>query len=202
MAQVSTPEVEKTSPTPMVRAYVRETLETIFLALLLFFTLRVSIQNFRVEGSSMDRTIHPGEYVFVNKLAYPGVPVGGMERYPLGFPKRGDIIVFHAPGGQSRDFVKRVIGLPGDTVEVKQGHVLVNGHALDEPYKELDSRTVASTKVPDGQVYVMGDNRPASNDSRAWGPIPISSIIGRVWVRYWPVKDAKFFTLVSYRYSS
>lgn len=203
MVQVTTPPVEKPRTPPMMRAFVRETMETVVLALLLFFALRVSIQNFQVEGASMSPSIHPGEYVFVNRRSYLEVPldrIGGKGKvaYPLGFPKRGDIIVFHAPGGQSRDFVKRVIGLPGDVVQVQAGQVLVNGVALDEPYKELDVQTVPPTRVPDAQVYVMGDNRPASNDSRAWGPVPVHSIIGRVWVRYWPAKVAKFFKSVSY----
>ena len=160
----------------------------------------------------MEPSIQGGEYVFVNKLSYVGIPWGRIAQvlpfvdapadqvlYPLGFPKRGDVVVFPAPGGSSRDFVKRVIGLPGDRVEVRAGVVHVNGLPLDETYIKLhDQRNVAGVTVPVGQLYVMGDNRPASNDSRAWGSIPVSSVIGRVWVRYWPPQDAHFLSTVSY----
>ena len=211
MAQVTTPEAKKAHTSPLIRLFVRETLETVGLAVFLFLLLRVSIQNFRVEGTSMEPSVHASEYVFVNRLAYLAMPWGRIASvlpfvhapsnavaYPLGFPKRGDVVIFHAPGGPARDFIKRVIGLPGDTVEVRQGAVYVNGKPLDEPYKNRDSRTVAPIVVPAGNIFVMGDNRPFSNDSRAWGPVPISSMIGRVWVRYWPPKTAQFFTSVSY----
>ncbi|MSQ14045.1 MAG: signal peptidase I [Dehalococcoidia bacterium] len=195
----------------LMKPFVRESLETVVLAVLLFLLLRASIQNFRVEGASMEPSLLPHEYVFVNKLAYLQVPVGKIARsvpfwnppgnqtlYPLGAPRFGDVIVFHAPGQDSRDFVKRVIGLPGDTVALRNGVVYVNARPLSEPYILAipAGQTLDPVKVPPGQLFVMGDNRPASNDSRAWGPVAISKVIGRVWVRYWPVGEAEFLTSV------
>ncbi|MSP78518.1 MAG: signal peptidase I [Dehalococcoidia bacterium] len=207
MAQVTTPPPAKTRVSPVIRTFARETLETVLLALGLFLLLRVSIQNFRVVGSSMEPNIHSGEYVFVNKLAYVGIPWGKIAAalpfvsapkdtmlYPLGFPKRGDVFVFHAPGGQARDYLKRVIGLPGDLVSIEQGTVYVNGTPLDESYKHPDARTFPQVVVPLGQLFVLGDNRPGSNDSRFWGTISTEAIIGRVWVRYWPPSKATFIS--------
>lgn len=195
-----------------MKLFARETVETVVLAVLLFLLLRASIQNFRVEGASMEPSLLPNEYVFVNKLAYLRVPVGKIARivplwdppsdktfYPLGTPRFGDVVVFHAPGQDRRDFVKRVIGLPGDTVALRNGVVYVNARPLSEPYILAipAGQTLDPVKVPPGQVFVMGDNRPASNDSRAWGPVAISRLIGRVWVRYWPVGEARFLTSVA-----
>jgi signal peptidase I len=159
--------------------YVREIVETIVLTAVIFVGIRLLVQNFRIEGRSMEPTLHSGEYLLVNKLSYLGP----------GEPGRGDIVVFEA-WNQEKDFIKRVIGVPGDTVEVRDGCVYVSGTCLDEPY--LDQPTTEAigpvTLGPD-EYYVMGDNRGNSSDSRAYGPLPGDRIIGKAWVTYWPPED-------------
>jgi len=190
-----------------MKLLARETVETLLLAAILFLLLRAGVQNFRVEGASMEPSLFPNEYVFVNKLAYLRVPAGQVARFvpfwdppaetvyfPVGTPRFGDVVVFHAPGRDARDFVKRVIGVEGDTIALRNGVVYINGRPLDEPYILAlpAGQNMEPVTVPRGQVFVMGDNRPASNDSRAWGPVPISQLVGRVWVRYWPIPEARF----------
>lgn len=169
-----------------MRFFLRETIATIFLALLLYLTLRLGVDNFCIRGASMHPTLSTQQCLFVNKLTH--------KVWDL---KRGEIAVFHEPGGGNTDVVKRVIGLPGDVVAFQQGIVLLNGRALGEPYVKGDrgGTTRAPVRIPPGHVYVLGDNRFSSRDSRAWGPIPASSVIGRAWVRYWPVHKFKFIRL-------
>ncbi len=183
----------------MVR-FLRETLEVVVLALLLFLGLQASVQNYRVEGSSMNPTLENGEYLLVNKLGYihldlarveavlPGVKDGrASTSYLLHPPQRGDVIVFHAPPDPSRDFVKRVIALPGETVVVRRGQVYVNGTLLPDSYQVAGSfDSTEPYTVPPDSYFVMGDNRNHSNDSRHWGPVPAENIVGRVWFTYWP----------------
>lgn len=194
-----------------MRALIRELIETVILALLIFLGLQFSVQNFRVEGSSMEPTIEERQLIVVNKLIYfrpspldlhdSPLDYNNSERceeprsaaredtlFPFHTPSRGEIIIFHYPRDTRRDFVKRVIGVPGDVVEIKSGHVFINGDELDEPYVERPSReTRAARTLPPACFYVMGDNRRASNDSRDWGPVPAENIIGRAWVSYWPL---------------
>jgi signal peptidase I len=115
---------------------------------------------------------------------------GPMLAYLFHLPRRGDIVVFEYPRDTSRDFIKRVIGLPGETVEIRNGQVLVGGKPLEEPYLPETARTqmgnMAPIDVPPGSVFVMGDNRGNSSDSRNWGPLPLNRIVGRAWFTYWP----------------
>ena len=184
-----------------MRAIVRELFEAVVLALLIFLALQFSVQNFRVEGPSMQPTLHEGEYVLVNKLVYmrfspkqladllPFVEVAEEEHlYPFRPPEPGDVIIFRFPRDDTRDFVKRVVGTPGDTVEIREGTVYVNDERVTEPYiTRRDRRTIPPITVPEGSFYVLGDNRRASNDSRDWGPVPAENIIGRAWVSFWPL---------------
>lgn len=167
---------------------------------MLFLGLQFSLQNFRVEGISMSPTLEGGQYVLVNKLLYvhlsdswltKAIPflkrTGDGDAYPFHPPSRGDVIVFRAPPDESRDFVKRVIGVPGDTVSIVNGEVSVNGEKMDEPYVyNKDGYNMRPTKVPSNSYFVLGDNRRASDDSRDWGFVPIDNIIGRAWLTYWP----------------
>lgn len=188
-----------------MRELVRELIETVLLALAIFLTLQFSVQNFRVEGTSMQSTLLDGQYLLVNKLVYLRIDRGSItsllpfldddvdsEETLFAFhqPRRGEVIIFRFPRDPSRDFVKRVIGLPGDTVEIRRGRVYVNEIELDEPYiARPGRRTVAPTRVgPDG-YYVLGDNRAVSQDSRDWGPVPTENIIGKAWVSYWPLEN-------------
>ena len=185
-----------------LRVLVRESFETIILALLVFMALHLSIQNYKVEGPSMEPTLNQNEYLIVNKLVYlrfdpaevfDALPfydggTGEADRYVFHPPVRGEVVVFRSPRDQERDFVKRVIGLPGDTVEIVNGTVYVNGLQLLEPYLDRkDNTTMSPVKVEPGTVFVLGDNRGSSNDSRSWGPVPTENLIGRAWMRFWPL---------------
>ena len=191
----------------------RELVETVILALLIFFAVKAVVQNFRVEGSSMEPSMHNNQYLLVNKALYfrvnldkvhdylPFIPGDdGQERHVFRAPRRGDVIVFRFPLDPSRDFIKRVIGAPGDTIEVKDETVFVNGSPLKEDYiKEKPNYTYAAKTVPPGMYYVLGDNRRNSFDSHAWGTsctpqqqcdfVPEENIIGQAWVSYWPWAD-------------
>ncbi len=184
-----------------MRALIRELIETVILALLIFMTLQFSVQNFRVEGPSMTPTVEGGQYLLVNKAVYFHLNPADVKRWlpfidvddednvvPFHQPRRGEIIVFKFPRDESRDFVKRVIGVPGDTVEVRDGQVFIDGEPLDEPYiQKPDEANMDPFVVPPGEYFVMGDNRRFSNDSRDWGSVPENNIIGRAWVSYWPL---------------
>jgi signal peptidase I len=164
-----------------MRTLIRETLQVILLALVIFFAIHFMIQNFRIDGTSMEPNVHNGEYVIVNKTAY----------WFGHNPQRGDVVVFQAPDQPQNDRVKRVIGLPGETVEVRSdGAVYVNGQQLEEPYlPSHHSGTSGTWTVPEDEYFVMGDNRSVSYDSREGGPVPRSNIIGKAWLIIWPLHD-------------
>ena len=183
----------------------RELVETLILALAIFIAVRSVVQNFRVEGLSMDPTYATGQYVLVNKALYTRVNLKALGRvvpfidsqdtahHVFRGPKRGEVIVFHPPlpGSYDRDFIKRVIGLPGDHVQVKDGRVIVNGQELREPYLR-STQTFCGGNWCDVQLgadeyFVMGDNRPNSSDSRLWGPVRGKNIIGKTWLIYLPI---------------
>ncbi len=184
----------------LMRALIRELIETVILALLIFLALQFSVQNFRVEGSSMNPTLEEGQYLLVNKILFFRLAPQDVDTF-LPFasddeenslfafrsPELGDVIIFHFPRDPSRDFVKRVIGVPGDTVEIDQGQVMINGQLLDEPYiTRADRGSMDPLTVGHDAYFVLGDNRRASNDSRDWGTVPSANVVGRAWVSYWP----------------
>jgi signal peptidase I len=155
----------------------REIVETIALTLIIFLVIRFAIQSYRVEGVSMQPGLHDNEYVLVNKIAYL-----------FHAPERGDVIVFHFPLDTSKDFIKRVIGLPGDTITVDSTSVRVDGVLLNEPYiSERANPQGQRWTVPVNSYFVMGDNRPASDDSRDWGYVPRDDIVGKAVIVYWPL---------------
>lgn len=159
---------------------VREVVETVGLAVIIFLIIRVGIQNYRIEGASMEPNFHDGEYLIVNKLAYR-----------LGEYERGDVIVFKYPNDPTKDYIKRVIGLPGDTVEIRAGDLYVNGVLIEEPYPHMpNTRDEPQTVVDAGHLYVMGDNRPASSDTRSWGQLGQEFVIGQAWLAIWPFDQA------------
>lgn len=184
------------------RGLAWELLQTIALTLAIFLGVRSVVQNFRVEGASMEPTLQTGQYLLINKAAYYRVentPLSdllpttaqGSLRYPLGGPQRGDIVVFRAPLQPDKDFIKRVIGLPGDTILVRNGQVFVNGQPLNEPYISFSAtytfpRDGQPARVPDGNYFVLGDNRPNSSDSHLGWFVPVENLVGRAWVSYWP----------------
>ena len=179
--------------TPSKRALVRrgvfEVVETLVLTVLIFFLVHTFVaQPFRVEQRSMETTLLPEQYVLVDKLTPRWASY-----------ERGDIVVFDPPESMrspsGAPFIKRVIGLPGDRVEIENGGVLVNGVELNEPYLFLRRGKPEPTEpgadgdtwvVPEGTLFVMGDHRSASADSREFGPIDISTVLGRALLRYWP----------------
>lgn len=171
----------------------RELLETVVLTVAIFLAVRATLQNFRVEGDSMFPTLHNGEYILVDKVSYL-----------LHSPRRGDIIVFHAvPALQpDRDFIKRIVAVPGDTVAVRNGSVYINGHRLPEPYiQQPADYTFAARHVPRDDYFVLGDNRNNSFDSSKWTTTPWLNrkyIIGKAWIAYWPLHDLTLFHGVSY----
>jgi signal peptidase I len=193
---------------PNVRGVVKELLETAIFILLVFLIVRGVVQNFKIEGQSMEPSLHTGQYILVNKIVYFHFDLNAPLRllpgnadlapkivYPFHMPHRGEVLVFEYPRDMSKDYIKRVIGLPGDTVAIRDGQVYVNGTLLDEPYLNGLQTTCRGedacnggqpVTVPAGAVFVMGDNRNNSSDSREWGALPLDGIIGKAWVSYWP----------------
>ncbi len=214
-------EYQETGSSLTVRSAVKELVETAIYILLVFIIVRSMVQNFKIEGTSMEPSLHSDQYILVNKLVYfhfdlnaplrflPGFQEKEPEVvYPLGLPKRGDIIVFEYPNNPQQDFIKRVIGIPGDTIQVRQGKVFLNGKELDEPYL-IDEETMpenptycdpgsachrGTVTVPEGTVYVMGDNRENSSDSRKWDSLDVKHIIGQAWLLYYPLDDLQMIT--------
>ncbi|NJN67563.1 MAG: signal peptidase I [Chloroflexaceae bacterium] len=208
------------TPTLTVRSAVRELLETVLYIVLVFVIVRSMVQNFKIEGSSMEPSLHNEQYILVNKLVYfnfdlnaPLRMLPGSEQlpprlvYPLGLPRRGDIIVFRFPGDIRKDYIKRVIGLPGETIAVRDGSVYINDQLLDEPYlKGQQTHCNANNscadgtpiEVPSGTIFVMGDNRDNSSDSREWNALPLEYLIGQAWILYYPVDDLGLIPHPSY----
>ncbi len=158
-----------------------ELLVTLGVALILVFGVvrPFVVEAFRIPTESMVPTLEVGDRVFVNKFVY---------RYFE--PERGDIVVFDSLAGDGQTLIKRVVGLPGDTVEVQDNLLLVNGEPQEEPYLNEEFPSVGSygpTEVPQGHVFVMGDNRGNSGDSRVFGPVPLDYVKGEAFLRFWPV---------------
>ncbi len=165
-----------------VWAALREVAETIILTLVMFVLVRAVVENYRVEGSSMEPNLFGGEYLIVNKALYALRPA-----------ERGDIIVFKAPKSPDKNFVKRIVGLPGEKVELKAGMVYVNDKLLYEPY--IDARFGYSwgpAVVGTDELFVLGDNRNNSSDSHSWGMLPEVNVIGKAWICYWPPRSWGF----------
>lgn len=185
-----------------MRSTARDILETLLLTLLIFLLVRAVVQNFRVEGRSMEPTLHSGQYLLINKAAYwyfdphllGSVLAGESEDlapeekvYVFGTPQRGDVVVFRYPRDPNRDFIKRVIAVPGDTVEIRSGRVYVNDQVLVEEYTSAaPNYNYPREVVPPGQYFVLGDNRNNSSDSHIWGLVPAENIVGKAWLSYWP----------------
>ncbi len=157
---------------------ILDVLETLLLSIVMFVVINGLSARVRVDGFSMNPTLQDGEYVLVNRLAYK-----------FGAPQRGDIIVFHFPLDESQDLIKRVIGLPGDVIRVQNGMVLVNGEKLNEPYIAEAPLYAGEWLVPEGSLFVMGDNRNDSSDSHSWGPVTMERIIGKAILVYWPFNE-------------
>ena len=182
---------------------VREVVETLLLAALIFFLVRLVVLNFRVDGESMLPNLDDGQMLLVNRNAYQFVDAGGNRYYPFDPPERGDVIVFDPPTGSDKPYIKRIIGLPGEEVTFGDGNVFINGELLAEDYIEERTRCGARSDncdviVPEGHVYVLGDHRNNSSDSRVFGPVPVENVVGKAWLSYWPADDVGFVPHKSY----
>lgn len=179
-----TPDSRNDPTRPNPRTILLEILQTVLLAVVLYFLIDAFIARVRVENISMEPTLVPGEFLVVNKFAYKTSEI-----------KRGDIIVFHYPMNPDEDYIKRVIGVSGDKISISDGQVLVNGFVLNEPYIAAPPAKGGEWLVPENAVFVMGDNRNESSDSRDWGFVPDDFIIGKALLVYWPFNQAKILTL-------
>ena len=161
--------------------FLREVLETVLPALLIALLINVFVgQATRVEGQSMEPSLHTDQRLVVEKVTYR-----------FHGPQRFDVVVLRLPSQGEELLIKRVIGLPGETVTFKGGRVYINGEQLDEPFTVDETRAGRSSTVtvPPLHVFVLGDNRDRSNDSRSFGPVPIDNVVGRAWLSYWPPED-------------
>jgi signal peptidase I len=184
------------------KSVVREYGEALFVALLLALFIRsFVVQAFKIPSGSMIPTLVIGDHILVNKFVY-GVhlPYFGTPIIPVGTPHRGDVVVFVYPQDEEKDFIKRVVGVAGDTIEVRDKRLYVNGEAVLDPYahfaEEEDSRTMAPRdnfgpfQVPAGYIFAMGDNRDRSYDSRFWGPVALDKVKGKAFLIYWSWEGA------------
>lgn len=213
-SDIANDEGEATDTSPRTErkqgSMVREIIETLLLALIIFLAVRAVVLNFRVDGLSMMPNLQNNEMLLVNRNAYVSfdswalvdwLPLVDHEEeniiHLFDPPQRGDIVVFDAPvNGADKPYIKRVIGLPGETVEARNNHVFINGQQLDESYLEGELTWCGSeggscppVTVPEGSVFVLGDNRDNSQDSFEFGPVEIDNIIGKAWITYWPMDE-------------
>ena len=182
---------------PGWKNFLQEILETLGLAVLLFLVINIISARVRVDGFSMRPTLDDGEFVLINRLAYQ-----------FGSVQRGDIIVFRPPmypeegffrrllglpniSDDYEDYIKRVIGLPGDTIKIEKGTVWINGTLISESYISAPPDYFGEWTVPAGNLFVLGDNRNNSADSHAWGFLPEQNTLGKATVVYWPFSDWK-----------
>lgn len=168
-----------------------DTLETIFLAVVLFILINAVSSRVRVENVSMKPTLQPGYLLVVNKLSYQ-----------VGEPIHGDIVVFHFQGDKNEDYIKRVIGLPGDQVSVYNGIVTVNGTSLTEPYIAEVPNYSGTWNVPEGSLFVLGDNRNNSSDSHQWGFVDINDVVGKAIFIYYPFDQIRSLTMPDLVYAA
>lgn len=156
-----------------------ELVQTLAMALVLFAVINLVTARIRVDGHSMEPNFHHNDYVIVSRLSYLGGDI-----------QRGDVVVFPYPNNPEEDYIKRVIGLPGDRIAIHDGALYVNDERVEEPYlAEQMRRGFPEVVIPEGEVFVMGDNRNDSSDSRRWGTLPISDILGKAIFVYWPLDD-------------
>ncbi len=189
---------------PFKKSTAREYFETIAIAVVLALFIRTwVVQAFKIPTGSMENNLLIGDHLLVNKFVFNPLLTGDEFLTPTGEVQRGDILVFKFPEDPERDFIKRVIGLPGETLEVRDKHVFIDGHAIEEPYLEdqkpsfgfgglaMDRRdNYGPIAIPDAHYFMMGDNRDNSQDSRFWGPLPHAYVKGKAFVIYWSFDGA------------
>jgi signal peptidase I len=171
---------------------LRDLIETMVLVAIAFLVVNALIGRFRIEQVSMQPNLHEGEYVIVDKVSYA-----------FRQPERGEIVVLKNPNPSQPDLIKRIIGLPGETIDVRGGRAYVNGQPLTEPYiRQPMASDSPATQLQAGQYFVMGDNRNNSEDSRIFGARPAGDIVGRAWIIYWPPPDWQILSRPSYAASA
>jgi signal peptidase I len=187
------------------KSTTREYFESIVIAVILALFVRTwVVQAFKIPTGSMEENLLIGDHLVVNKFVYaPAATAAERTLLPIGQYQRGDVLVFKFPEEPERDFIKRVIGLPGETLELRQSRVYINGEPIAEPYLDamrqgghmpLDLRgNFGPQLVPDGHLFMMGDNRGDSQDSRYWGPLPVGHVKGRAFVLYWSYESESAF---------
>jgi signal peptidase I len=169
-------EFEEITPSkPNLLGVLFDILETLLLSVLLFFLINAVSARIKIDGSSMEPNLHHGEFVIVSKI-----------NYRFGEPERGDVVVFDFPRNITQEYIKRIIGLPGDNVRIADGSVYVNDLLLTEPYLFEEAIYEGDWTVPDDSLFVLGDNRNNSSDSHNWGMVPIKNVIGEALLVYWP----------------
>jgi len=175
-------------PTPEKRSGWRlllvDLIETVIIAAVLFLGINAISALIQVDSFSMEPTLFKGNYVVVNKLSYK-----------IGSPDRGDIVVFRYPPNPDEQYIKRVVGLPGDRIQISDGKVFVNDEILSEPYISVRTKSGGDWVVPEDSLFVMGDNRNNSSDSRVWGVVPFENLVGKAFVVYWPPDDWRVLTI-------
>ena len=190
---------------PVRKSIVREYAESIIIAVILALIIRTFVvQAFKIPSGSMEDTLAIGDHILVSKFIYgTKIPFTDTRFFKLRDPERGDVIVFEYPEDPSKDFIKRVVGTPGDVVEVRNKKVYVNGMQYENPHevhkekdlipKEQNPRdNMAPVKVPDSSYFVMGDNRDRSYDSRFWGFVKNEKIKGLAFIKYWSWNSDSF----------
>ncbi len=179
------PEETKTSEKALTwKTLLSELLQTLVLAVLLYFSIDAIFARVKVLNISMQPTLVEGDVLLVNKLAYK-----------FSEPVTGDVVIFHNPNDLAEDYIKRLIGAPGDEVFINEGIVYVNGYPLNEPYIASPPEYEGSWQVPADSVFVLGDNRNFSSDSHSWGFVPMEDLVGKALVVYWPIHAIKLVTV-------
>lgn len=172
---ISTENEENIPEKPNLLGVLIDILETLLLSVVLFFLINAVSARIRIDGSSMEPNLHHGEFVIVSKI-----------NYRFGEPERGDVVVFDFPRNITQEYIKRVIGLPGEHIVVEDGNVYVNEIILSEPYLIMEPQYEGEWVVPEDTLFVLGDNRNNSSDSHTWGMVPMNNVIGEALVVYWP----------------
>jgi len=165
-------------PRPQMKVILREVIETLLLAAVIYLVINFFTMRCEVEGPSMEPTLETGQRLIVYRLAYA-----------FSEPERGDVVVFRYPPDSGDNLVKRIIGLPGETVSIREGHVYIDGVLLEEPDYVSPPGYSGTWEVPEGHYFVLGDNRNSSSDSHSWGDVAnldANQIVGRAWLSYWP----------------
>jgi signal peptidase I len=160
---------------PSLLRVLVDILETLLLSVALFILIDAVSARIKIDGTSMEPNLHHGEFVIVSKI-----------NYRLGEPERGDVVVFDFPRNITKEYIKRVIGLPGEQVRIQGGKVYINGIELSEPYLQIEPQYEGQWDVPENTLFVLGDNRNNSSDSHNWGMVPMTNLVGEALLVYWP----------------